>query len=131
MLYDRTTFAVFDLFLLKREDAADDYPDSIRQAAQMQFDSMSERERERLAHTLVIVTQGFINSAVEESGDYMERFRRSLEQYRGWMRQPTGKTCVTFWMKWYRLRKNRVFASVYIPMIPHSRYWDCHDCQYP
>lgn len=83
MLYDHTTFAVFDLFLLKREDAADDYPDSIRQAAQMQFDSMSERERERLAHTLVIVTQGFINSAVEESGDYMERFRRSLEQYRG------------------------------------------------
>ena len=116
MLYDHTTFAVFDLFLLKREDAADDYPDSIRQAAQMQFDSMSERERERLAHTLVIVTQGFINSAVEESGDYMERFRRSLEQYRGMDAATYRKTCVTFWMKWYRLRKNRVFASH--PMTP-------------
>ncbi len=83
MLYDHTTFALFDLFLLEREDAAGDYHDSTREAARVLFDSMSEWEREQLAHTLVIVTQGFINSAVEESGDYMERFRRSLEQYKG------------------------------------------------
>jgi mannonate dehydratase len=83
MLYDHVTFAVFDLFLLERENASGDYPDSICKAAQKMFDSMNEREREQLAHTIVIVTQGFIYSAVEESGDYMERFRRSLEQYKG------------------------------------------------
>ncbi len=83
MLYDHATFAVFDLFLLKRKNAKGDYPDSIREEAQALFDSMNEREREGLAHTIIIVTQGFVNSAVEESGDYMERFRRSLEPYRG------------------------------------------------
>lgn len=82
MLYDHATFAVFDLFLLRRKNAKGDYPDSIREEAQALFDSMNERERERLAHTIVIVTQGFINSTVEESGDYMERFRCSLESYK-------------------------------------------------
>ena len=81
MLYDPITFALFDLFILQREDAAKDYSPEVLQAAAARFARMSESEVHTLAYNLIIVTQGFINSAVENRSDYIAAFKAALESY--------------------------------------------------
>jgi mannonate dehydratase len=82
MLFDYHTFAAFDLYILKREGATDDYPESIIPKAKEIYESMDDGEKEKLAHNIIIVTQGFINSAVEDANDYKELFLRSIAQYK-------------------------------------------------
>ncbi|WP_352422186.1 mannonate dehydratase [Proteiniphilum sp.] len=82
MLFDYHTFAAFDLFILKREDAAGDYPENIIRKANEIYQSMNDEEKEELAYNIIIVTQGFINSAVEDTNDYKEWFLRAIELYK-------------------------------------------------
>lgn len=82
MLYDHAMFAAFDLFILEREHASQDYTEPILQEARRLYDTMSQAERERLAHDIIIVTQGFINSAVEDSADYKRLFLQAIERYK-------------------------------------------------
>ncbi len=82
MLFDYHTFAAFDLFILKREDATGDYPENIIRKANEIYKSMNDEEKEELAYNIIIVTQGFINSAVEDTNDYKELFLRAIEQYK-------------------------------------------------
>lgn len=81
MLYDPVTFALFDLYILQRKGAEMDYPEAVQQAAAARFAKMSEAESEALAYNLIIVTQGFINSAVENRSDYIAAFKAALESY--------------------------------------------------
>lgn len=82
MLFDYNIFAAFDLFILKREGATGDYPENIIRTAKELYESMTEEEKETLAHNIIIVTQGFINSAVEDSNNYKELFLDSIAQYK-------------------------------------------------
>lgn len=82
MLFDYHTFAAFDLFILKREDATGDYPENIIRKANEIYKSMNDEEKEELAYNIIIITQGFINSAVEDTNDYKELFLRAIEQYK-------------------------------------------------
>lgn len=81
MLYDPVTFALFDLFILQRDGADQDYAAEVQQAATARFARMSESEVHTLAYNLIIVTQGFINSAVENRSDYIAAFKAALESY--------------------------------------------------
>ena len=82
MLYDPVTFAAFDLFILKRNNAEADYTDALIHAAKNRYENMSESDRDQLAYNLIVVTQSFINSAVEDREDYINAFKTSLEEYR-------------------------------------------------
>ncbi len=82
MLYDHVVFAVFDLYILKRENALNDYPEHIVQNARVVYASMSEQQKEQLAFNIIITTQGFVNSAVEVTDNYIELFLNSVEQYK-------------------------------------------------
>jgi len=82
MLYDHATFAAFDRFILQRTTALDDYPESIRRRARAIYDSMSNQEREKLAFNTIVLTQGFINSGIDESESYIESFRKGIEYYK-------------------------------------------------
>jgi mannonate dehydratase len=82
MLFDYPTFAAFDIYILKRKNAPADYDDETLRKAAAVIARMSEARKEELAHNIIIVTQAFINGAVDRNvSDYRQQFLRSLETY--------------------------------------------------
>lgn len=82
MLFDWITFAAFDVYILKRPDAEKSYSKEIIEKAKTVFSKMSSSDREKLAYNIIIYTQSFINSGIEDSGDYKENFLRQLATYK-------------------------------------------------
>lgn len=84
MLFDYSTFAAFDMYILKRKDARNDYPQFIREKALQIMDGLSKERQEELAHNIIIVTQAFIHGVVDEnSDDYKKQFLSYLKEYQG------------------------------------------------
>ncbi|HCC52259.1 MAG TPA: mannonate dehydratase [Porphyromonadaceae bacterium] len=83
MLFDYPTFAAFDVHILKRKNASEDYSEAILHKAEEINDGMSDEQKEELAHNIIIVTQAFINGAVDQNApDYKQQFLRYLETYK-------------------------------------------------
>jgi mannonate dehydratase len=82
MYFDFATFAAFDVFILKRPNAANDYPEEIISRAKGVTDSMTAEEQETLARNIIVVSQGFIDGVVDGStSDYKSTFLKFLETY--------------------------------------------------
>jgi mannonate dehydratase len=82
MYFDFATFAAFDVFILKRPNAANDYPEEIISRAKGVTDSMTAEEQETLARNIIVVSQGFIDGVVDGSTpDYKKAFLKFLETY--------------------------------------------------
>ncbi|HLN71809.1 MAG TPA: mannonate dehydratase, partial [Prolixibacteraceae bacterium] len=64
MYFDYTTFAAFDIFILKRPNAAKDYADEVVARAEAINQSMTKEEQEALARNIIVVSQGFIDGVV-------------------------------------------------------------------
>lgn len=75
MRFDATEFAAFDLFILKRKAAEDEWPDSRKRAARAVFDRMSESDRQRLSN---MVLAGLPGTKDVYSLDYV---RQALASY--------------------------------------------------
>ena len=58
MRFDLTDFALFDLHLLRRENAAEDYDESVREAAASRLSEMTPDQRDRLARNVVFGLPG-------------------------------------------------------------------------
>lgn len=83
MLFDYPTFAAFDVFILKRPDATKDYSEDMLQKAETLFKSMSDEEAEKLAHNIIVVTQGFIDGVIDPSiEDYKNEFLNHINRYK-------------------------------------------------
>lgn len=82
MLFDWITFAAFDIYILKRTDAEKSYSKEIVENAKTIFSKMSGSEKDELAYNIIIYTQSFINSGIEDSGDYKDNFLRQLATYK-------------------------------------------------
>ncbi len=97
MYFDYATFVAFDVYILKRPDAATDYPEDVLFAAQKAFDAMSPGEREALARNIIVVSQGFIDGTVDGSTpDYKKAFLDFLETYRSIDRDQLRKHLALF-----------------------------------
>lgn len=97
MLFDYPVFAAFDIYILKRPQAGKDYPVKVQQEAQRIITRMSEQEKEELAYTIIIVTQGFVNGAVgEDVTDYKQVFLSCLDRYKNIGREELRENLVTF-----------------------------------
>jgi mannonate dehydratase len=82
MYFSAVDFAAFDIFILKRPDAENDYDESMVEEAKKRFEKMSEREAEDLAYNIIVVTQGFIDGVVDgSSGNYKDVFLSFLKKY--------------------------------------------------
>src|SRR5690554_5442753 len=82
MHFDFPTFVAFDAFILKRAGAESDYPADIVEKARERFKTMSSEEAEELAHNIIVVTQGFIDGAVDGSTpDYKKAFLDFIDTY--------------------------------------------------
>lgn len=83
MLFDYPTFAAFDIYILKRGDAADSYDKATQERAADIISKLTEAEKEELAHNIIIVTQAFINGTVDENTlDYKQQFLNYLQTYK-------------------------------------------------
>lgn len=83
MLFDYPTFAAFDIYILKRPDAANSYDEATRQKAHEINASLSDEQKEELAHNIIVVTQAFINGAIDENAsDYKQQFLNYLNTYK-------------------------------------------------
>jgi len=83
MYFDYATFAAFDVFILKRPNAENDYPDEIIAKAEQVAASMTSEEQEYLARNIIVVSQGFIDGVVDGSTpDYKKVFLKFLDTYR-------------------------------------------------
>ncbi len=82
MLFDYTTFAAFDIHILKRLNAKDNYPKAIVNQAQIFYNHLPDEKARELAHTIIVETQGFIDGFSGASHeDYLEGFRNYLALY--------------------------------------------------
>lgn len=84
LYFDRIRFAYFDIYLLQRKDAANDYPTAVVEAAHALNKQISEAEKEALVDTIIVKTQGFINGNIK-AGDQnpVAIFNRLLQLYEG------------------------------------------------
>jgi mannonate dehydratase len=83
MLFNFPTFVAFDVFVLKRPGAIDDYLPEMIQKADKIFWKMTSAERELLARNIIVVSQGFIDGVIKgESSDYKQMFLHYLEKYK-------------------------------------------------
>lgn len=74
--FDSTEFAAFDLFILCRSEAEKDYSAEQVQAARRCYDAMTEAQRQKLLHAIVVGVPG-------ESGQSLDGLREQLARFRG------------------------------------------------
>lgn len=84
LYFDRTRFAYFDLHILQRAGAEQDYSaeELVRVAALAR--TITEAEKESLVDTIIVKTQGFVNGNIREGDtDPVGIFKRLLALYKG------------------------------------------------
>lgn len=83
MYFDFPSFVAFDVFILKRPGAENDYPADIVKKAEELRTQMTDEEAEKLAYNTIIVTQGFINGTVDSNtSDYKKVFLDFIDTYK-------------------------------------------------
>jgi mannonate dehydratase len=83
LYFDRVRFAYFDLSILKRKAAENDYtPETLKKVRELEK-TISEKEKEELIDAIIVKTQGFVNGNIKE-GDQnpVAIFNRLLEDYK-------------------------------------------------
>ena len=89
--FDQDVFAAFDLFILKREDATQDYDDAEYKRALDIFESMTEADVARLVKTIVSGLPG------KMTDDYsLEDFRAALTTYKAVTREDLRANLLKF-----------------------------------
>ncbi len=84
MLFDFPTFVAFDIYILKRPDARNDYAEDLIQKAKVIYESMSNEEAEKLAYNIIVVTQGFIDGLIDGAvSDPKAMFLEFIKRYKG------------------------------------------------
>lgn len=74
--FDQQRFAAFDLYILQRVDAQDDYSPEEREIARQTFESMTDEERHELTQNIIAGLPGRMTDSYS-----IEDFREALAQY--------------------------------------------------
>ncbi|MGB6150535.1 MAG: mannonate dehydratase [Pricia sp.] len=83
MYFGHVQFAAFDIHLLKRPNAADNYATSLREKAQEYYETLSQDEKDQLSHTIILKTQSFIDrSLCGDEKDYLTKFNALIAEYK-------------------------------------------------
>ena len=83
LYFDCVRFAYFDIFILKRKNAENDYSSEILEKTKELDKTITESEKDDLIDTIIVKTQGFVNGNIKE-GDQnpVAIFRRLLDLYK-------------------------------------------------
>ncbi len=93
LLHDITQLAIFDLFILKRENAEKDYDPEIISEAKSLYPNMSREELNILKQSLLMALPG------DKEGFTLEKLRNGLEQYRNISTEQLQENLVYFLRK--------------------------------
>lgn len=85
LYFNRAEFAYFDINILKRENAAQDYDEeTLRRMREEVAPRMDKDAEHRLVENIIVKTQGFVNGNItEEDLEPVNKFREFLELYKG------------------------------------------------
>lgn len=85
LYFNRAEFAYFDINILKRENAADDYDEeTLRRMREEVAPRMDKEAEHRLVESIIVKTQGFVNGNITEDDlEPVKKFRELLDLYKG------------------------------------------------
>lgn len=84
LYFNRAEFAYFDVYILKRRGAIDDYDEETRRRLEEIKSAMTPEEEHRLVENIIVKTQGFVNGNISEDDSApVETFRNLLKLYDG------------------------------------------------
>lgn len=97
LYFNRIRFAYFDLKILRREGAEQDYiPEEVQEVDELD-QSITAAEKAELIDTIIVKTQGFIDGNIQEGELYpVRKFRELLALYKGIDRQWLRENLRTF-----------------------------------
>ncbi|MDO4999386.1 MAG: mannonate dehydratase [Bacteroidales bacterium] len=115
LYFDYVRFAWFDIKILAREGAAEDFPPEVVQKVEALDRTATDADRAQIIDTIITKTQGFINGPLGGGGSPVEKFRALMAPYAG--------------MTKAQLRENlRYFLEAVMPV---CRQWDMRLCIHP
>ena len=115
LYFDYVRFAWFDIKILAREGAAEDFPPEVVQKVEALDRTATDADRAQIIDTIITKTQGFINGPLGGGGSPVEKFRALMTPYAG--------------MTKAQLRENlRYFLEAVMPV---CRQWDMRLCIHP
>lgn len=83
LYFNKAEFAYFDIYILKRENAAADYDELTLKRVEELRPSMDAEAEKRLVDNIIVKTQGFVNGNIsEKDNDPVEKFRSLLALYK-------------------------------------------------
>lgn len=84
MYFEADLFAAFDMYILERPNAAKEYTDKQITAAKAIYNKLSKDEIKAIAYNIIVVTQSFIDGAVDEDEkEPIKIFLKLLAEYNG------------------------------------------------
>lgn len=85
LYFNRAEFAYFDINILKRENASDDYDEeTLRRMREEVAPRMDKEAEHRLVENIIVKTQGFVNGNITEDDlEPVKKFRELLDLYKG------------------------------------------------
>lgn len=84
LYFNRAEFAYFDVYILKRPGAIDDYDEETRARLEEIKAGMTPGQEHRLVENIIVKTQGFVNGNISEDDlAPVETFRKLLALYDG------------------------------------------------
>ncbi len=116
LYFSRTEFAFFDIYILKREGARDDYSPAELAVVDNMNATATPAMRQKLIENIIIKTQGFVNGNIsEEDSEPVKKFRALLALYKGIDRNALRNN-MKYWLE---------------RIMPVCDKWDINMCVHP
>lgn len=100
LYFNKAQFAYFDICILKRAQAENDYDEeTLRQVAGLK-QTMTKADDDQLIDTIIVRTQGFVNGNISEGEpEPVVKFRKLLDLYKGIDKETLRENMVYFLRK--------------------------------
>ena len=98
LYFNRAEFAYFDINILKREGAENDYDaETLRRMKEEVMPKMDAEAEKRLVENIIVKTQGFVNGNISEKDlNPVEKFKGLLDLYKGIDKEKLKENMVYF-----------------------------------